>query len=174
MHPGFWQDPLVTQGIANYWVHKLNHVKPKCSSFTSASGETSWDQTCVLSVLIWEPTSWSNFNWRVTSKKFARSERYPAQWRQSRGHPCMPMCAHWKANFRQLVHVSLNKTNVGPNWPKVQGDHLMSCQSREKPGSCPKQKSTIMRTPGYGSKMIHPLGYRMIRIMIYASLTCHS
>ena len=23
-----------------------------------------------------------------------------------------------------------------------QVDHLMSCQSREKPGSCPKQKST--------------------------------
>ena len=55
-----------------------------------------------------------------------------------------------------------------------QVDHLMSCQSREKPGSCPKQKSTIMRTPGYGSKMIRPLGYRMIRIMIYALLTCHN
>ena len=55
-----------------------------------------------------------------------------------------------------------------------QVDHLMSCQSREKPGSCPKQKNTIMRTPGYGSKMIRPLGYRMIRIMIYALLTCHN
>ena len=34
-------------------------------------------------------------------------------------------------------------------------------------GKARKLKSTIMRTPGYGSKMIHPSGYRMIRIMIY-------
>ena len=59
-------------------------------------------------------------------------------------------------------------------WTKWPGGPSDVMPVKGKAGSCPKQKSTIMRTPGYGSKMIHPLGYRMIRIMIYALLTCHN
>ena len=59
-------------------------------------------------------------------------------------------------------------------WTKWPGGPSDAMPVTGKAGSCPKQKSTIMRTPGYGSKMIHPLGYRMIRIMIYALLTCHN
>ena len=59
-------------------------------------------------------------------------------------------------------------------WTKWPGGPSDVMPVTGKAGSCPKQKSIIMRTPGYGSKMIHPLGYRMIRIMIYALLTCHN